>query len=102
MRLIDADAIRYDRLLKTGNKEHPLEWAVSQSAINSMPTVPQHVESVGEDGSALKHGHWIRNYNGTYSCSECKSWIPNEQHYYARYCLFCGAKMDEMEDGKID
>ena len=46
----------------------------------------------------LKHGQWVRNDNGTYSCSECYSWIPNEQHYYARYCLFCGARMDEVED----
>lgn len=45
-----------------------------------------------------KHGHWIRNDNGTYSCSECQSWIPNEQYYYARYCLHCGAKMGGGEN----
>lgn len=39
MRLIDADAIRYDQLLNIGNKERPHEWAVSQSSINSMPTI---------------------------------------------------------------
>lgn len=50
----------------------------------------------GKQFDLVKHGRWIRNDNGTYSCSECKSWIPNEQHYYARYCLFCGAKMDEV------
>lgn len=49
------------------------------------------------DAEPVRHGHWIRNDNGTYSCSECHSWIPDEQHYYARYCLFCGAKMDEVE-----
>ena len=38
-------------------------------------------------------GEWIRNDNGTYSCSVCQSWIPEEQHYYARYCLHCGSKM---------
>lgn len=38
-------------------------------------------------------GEWIRNDNGTYSCSVCRSWIPEEQHYYARYCLYCGADM---------
>ena len=57
--------------------------------INSFPTV---------DAEPVRHGHWIRNDNGTYSCSECQSWIPNEQHYYARYCLFCGAKMDGGEN----
>ena len=44
-----------------------------------------------------KKGKWIRNDNGTYSCSVCQSWIPEEQHYYARYCLYCGA---DMKGGK--
>lgn len=57
--------------------------------INSFPTV---------DAEPVRHGHWVRNDNGTYSCSECQSWIPNEQHYYARYCLHCGAKMDGGEN----
>jgi hypothetical protein len=39
MRLIDADTIWYDQLLNTGNKEHPLEWAVSRSRIDNMPTI---------------------------------------------------------------
>ena len=38
---------------------------------------------------------WIQNDNETWSCKRCHSWIPNEQHEYARYCLCCGAKMDE-------
>lgn len=42
-----------------------------------------------------KKGRWIRNDNGTYSCSVCQSWIPEEQRYYARYCLYCGADMRE-------
>ena len=50
------------------------------------------------DVEPVRHGHWVRNDNGTYSCSECQSWIPNEQHYYARYCLHCGAKMDGGEN----
>jgi len=39
------------------------------------------------------HGEWVKNNNGTYSCSLCQSWIPNEQHSYARFCLHCGADM---------
>lgn len=39
------------------------------------------------------HGEWIKNDNGTYSCSLCQSWIPNEQYSYARFCLHCGANM---------
>lgn len=45
------------------------------------------------DTEPVRYGHWVRNDNGTYSCSECHSWIPDEQHYYARYCLLCGARM---------
>lgn len=44
-----------------------------------------------------KKGKWIRNNNRTYSCSLCQSWIPNEQRYYANYCLFCGADMRVTE-----
>ena len=42
----------------------------------------------------MRYGHWNKNDNGTYSCSICQSWIPKEQHYYARYCLHCGARME--------
>lgn len=44
-----------------------------------------------------KKGRWIRNDNGTFSCSVCQSWIPEEQHCYARYCLYCGAEMGVTE-----
>lgn len=44
-----------------------------------------------------KTGKWKKNDNGTYSCSLCQSWIPSEQHYYAKYCLHCGAKMEGEE-----
>ena len=47
----------------------------------------------------IRHGRWIRNDNDTWSCSECQTWIPDEQHYYARYCLYCGAEMDEEING---
>ena len=40
-----------------------------------------------------KKGKWIKNDNGTYSCSLCHSWIPEEQYYYAQFCLHCGADM---------
>lgn len=49
-----------------------------------------------------KKGKWMRNSNGTYSCCLCQSWIPNEQRYYANYCLFCGADMrEEKTDAEI-
>ena len=43
-------------------------------------------------------GKWIQNDNGTYSCSLCQSWIPEEQYHYARFCLHCGADMREVEE----
>lgn len=55
------------------------------------------------DVAPVVHGRWIKNDNGTWSCERCHSWIPNEQHYYARFCLYCGAKMDGgEEDGPVD
>lgn len=43
----------------------------------------------------IKSGKWIENDNGTFSCNQCQSWIPKEQHRYARYCLYCGATMKD-------
>ena len=40
-----------------------------------------------------KTGKWIQNDDGTYSCSLCQSRIPEEQYYYARFCLYCGADL---------
>ena len=40
-----------------------------------------------------KKGKWIKNDNGTYSCSLCHSWIPGAQYFYAQFCLYCGADM---------
>lgn len=54
--------------------------------------------AIGSLPSAEKTGRWILNDNGTFSCSLCQSWIPNEQHHYARYCLYCGARMVSDED----
>lgn len=86
MRLIDADKLK----IKITGITKPHEFV---EEIDKRPTV---------EAEPVRHGHWVRNDNGTYSCSECQSWIPNEQHYYARYCLHCGAKMDrkgEEDDG---
>lgn len=49
-----------------------------------------------------KKGKWIRNNNDTYSCSLCQSWIPEEQYYYAQFCLYCGADMRGLTIGKVD
>lgn len=56
-------------------------WLDFENIINSLPSAEP------------KTGEWVRNDNGTYSCCVCQSWIPEEQHSYARYCLYCGARM---------
>lgn len=62
------------------------------------PTWNQAVDIVSDFPAAavapVRHGRWIKNDNETWSCERCHSWIPDEQHYYARFCLYCGAKMD--------
>lgn len=79
MRLIDADRLFYNLERGVRNTSNQVFREIA-----STPTI---------EAEPVRHGHWVRNDNGTYSCSECHSWIPNEQYYYARYCLFCGAKM---------
>ena len=99
MRLIDADDLaRYktplrEPIRKPSSDDEVYAFRLGENDV--IDAIMEYAPTV--DAIPLRHGYWIRNDNGTYSCSECKSWIPNEQHYYARYCLFCGAKMDEQE-----
>lgn len=103
MRLIDADvAIKIlDEIVqeraKNGTPYEVLKVQLfagfTREVINSQSTI---------DAESVRHGHWIKNDNGTYSCSLCQSWIHDEQHYYARYCLHCGAKMDGERREKDD
>ena len=85
MRLIDADSIPYTMLYKENwHKGTGVEaQGVFKSDIDKMPTIEER-----------KTGKWIKHDYGTWACSVCQSWIPNEQHYYARFCLHCGAKME--------
>ena len=92
MRLIDADGLMND-ICESLNQMTNIGivvdgewlWGKLNDALDNAPTIePQKMR-----------GKWIRNDNGTYSCSVCHSWVPEEQHYYARYCLHCGADMRE-------
>lgn len=86
MRLVDADVLL--TAFPKGENEIFRTSAV-RGTIDACPTV---------DAIPVVHGTWKRNKNGTYSCSECHSWIPNEQRYYANFCLYCGARMDGGEN----
>lgn len=50
-----------------------------------------------EDVRPIVRSEWIMNDNGTWYCKRCKSGIPDNQRYYANWCLFCGADMREDE-----
>ena len=97
-RYIDAEAFEadYKARLCTGCNDNNGKmcracWVMDVlNDIETAPTIsPDEVRGVGK---------WEQNDNGTWSCSECHSWIPDEQHYYARFCLFCGAKMEVSEN----
>ena len=51
------------------------------------------INALSEPTEDTRVGEWVKNENGTYSCSECQTWLPEEQRHYVRYCLHCGAKM---------
>ena len=89
MRLIDADALKIDYGFTWDDitPSHDEMYAL----IDRQPTIEER-----------KTGRWIKNDNGTYSCSICQSWIPEEQHYYARYCLYCGANMEDKADAETE
>lgn len=98
MRLIDADALEEGKFHSIENWT-PIESASWQrgwndaidAIINNAPTV-----------DAVKHGHWIYERindtrGGSYSvvyCSNCQAHVP----WVTKYCLNCGAKMDEVID----
>lgn len=90
MRLIDADFVK-QRIQETMNPNYVYSIVSIQNLIYEAPTI---------EAEPVRHGEWLENDNGTYSCSKCKSWIPKEQQYYARYCLYCGARMDEVKDNE--
>lgn len=88
MRLIDADALEREgwSLCRTFQKDKDT-IVYEMKKPSDFPTIEER-----------KKGKWERNDNGTWSCNQCQTWIPDEQHYYANWCLYCGADMREPED----
>lgn len=72
-----------------GKVEHADLWHYEQALYE--------IKDMLETQPERKKGKWIRNDNGTYTCSVCQSWIPEEQHCYAQYCLYCGVDMRGTE-----
>ena len=98
-RLIDADELNTIKF-------HPLPYThIVPNDVNAESYKRgwnDAVDSIIENATTIeperKTGKWIKNSNGTYSCDKCHSWIPNEQHYYANFCLHCGAVMRGEDD----
>ena len=84
-RLIDADA-----LIDEANSDGAYGY-VDAKQIADAPTV---------DAVPVRHGHWIRvSLIGVFKCSECGNQIIVADSKFAKevckWCLNCGAKMDE-------
>jgi len=100
MRLIDADAVKYQMLYKENWMKGTGEEAQGawKSDIDKMPTI---------DAVPVKHGEWIDD-GGLYRCSSCNHlwselwWTeicPIERMLKIMpYCPNCGADMRERKD----
>ncbi len=55
------------------------------------------------DVQEVKHGKWIFTdhygyyHTPIYECSNCKKMVEDNYIHIHKYCLHCGAKMDEKE-----
>lgn len=85
MRLIDADALKFDIMCVYGSNPKYLNW------LNHAPTV---------DAVPVRHGKWTFNPKDAIEmmftlpkCSECGAESANG----GNYCPNCGARMDKDE-----
>lgn len=94
MRLIDADELikQACRSTEWSHGEHPM--VIETDDIDDAPTV---------DAEPVKHAHWIEHRTNSgnmhYKCSHCGKEVA---YPYAKkrwkYCIECGANMDEEEE----
>lgn len=87
MRLIDADALKFDIMCVYGSNPQYINW------LNHAPTV---------DAVPVRHGKWENDGIGVLRCSECNEQAPwkygmdyIDYRWKANYCPNCGARMDE-------
>ena len=78
---VDQDMLDYEELTDSNRENIQFDKDCKQNAIDLL----QHAPTIEPE---RKNGKWMQNDNGTWSCNQCHSWIPDEQHYYAHYCLF--------------
>ena len=99
MKLINPDEIRFVGApiapFLAGGSVH-YEWIAFQDEVNQIPKI---------EAEPVKHAHWIerRTNNGSvhYTCSCCGKEVS---YPYAKkrwkYCIECGARMDEEIEGR--
>ena len=108
MRLIDANRL----------KQNVLDWENCPNGFSDTYDKSRIIGEIDEaptiDAEPIRYGHWIEceSENGVYfhECSVCKQrdmyqgtfteWGVKGFSFYfkRRYCPFCGAKMDEVEE----
>ena len=87
MRLIDADALKFDIMCVYGSNPQYINW------LNHAPTV---------DAVPVRHGKWFdegqyADYypHHAWQCSECGEHVIEIDTPWYKYCPNCGARMDE-------
>lgn len=90
MRTIDADVLLSEIQKKQCEPEYLHNGEGWYVGLWSAETLVRFAPTIEPE---RKRGRWVKNDNNTYSCNKCQSWIPEEQYYYANFCLYCGADM---------
>lgn len=88
MRLVEADALKYDIQNKA------LSIFDVESIIDVSPSI---------DAALVVHGRWRRKLPQGYYCSKCKSTClmdNSRQWKLSHFCPNCGAKMDSYHERK--
>lgn len=82
MRLIDADALKFDIMCVYGSNPQYIRW------LNHAPTV---------DAVPVRHGKWIDDSNGIEGAWNYCSVCGEQAIDLYDFCPNCGARMDEHE-----
>lgn len=81
MRLIDADELKFDSLIDS------ICQGQAEEVVAEAPTI---------EAEPVRRGRWlaIKEKAPWLVCSECGTYLYDEQKSVAKYCYNCGAKMD--------
>lgn len=90
MRLIDWDEV-LEWLHR--QKETMEQWSMRiaiENYVDEMPTI---------EAEPIRHGHWIKEPDYDYQCSECGAYVGGgDIPKVFRYCPNCGSRMCEVEE----